>query len=55
MALFNTIPKATKSLRVLARLLGYPDAELRADLADMRTALHEEKSLAPHLARPLRR
>lgn len=47
MALFNTIPKASKSLRVLARLLGYPDAELRADLADMRTALHEEKALAP--------
>ena len=47
MALFNTIPKATKSLRVLARLLGYPDAELRADLADMRTALREEKALAP--------
>ncbi len=47
MALFNTIPRASKSLRVLARLLGYPDAELRADLADMRTALHEEKALAP--------
>ena len=47
MALFNTIPKATKSLRVLARLLGYPDAELRGHLADMRAALHEEKALAP--------
>ena len=47
MALFNTIPKATKSLRVLARLLGYPDAELRANLADMRAALHEEKALPP--------
>ena len=47
MALFNTLPKATKSLRVLARLLGYPDAELRANLADMRAALHEEKALPP--------
>ena len=47
MALFNTLPKATKSLRVLARLLGYPDAELRGHLADMRGALHEEKAVAP--------
>ena len=45
MALFNTIPKASKSLRVLARLLGYPDTELRGHLADMRIALHEEKAL----------
>ena len=47
MALFNTIPRASKSLRVLARLLGYPDAELRSHLADLRAALHEEKALAP--------
>ena len=47
MALFNNPPKATLSLRVLARLLGYPDAELRAHLADMRAALHQEKALAP--------
>ena len=47
MALFYTLPKATKSLRVLARLLGYPDAQLRSDLADMRGALHEERALAP--------
>ena len=47
MALFNTIPKATKSLRVLARLLGYPDAELRGHLADLRDALHEECALPP--------
>jgi nitrate reductase delta subunit len=45
MALFNTIPKASKSLRVLARLLGYPDTELRGHLADLRSALHEEKAL----------
>ncbi|CAN5565145.1 nitrate reductase molybdenum cofactor assembly chaperone [soil metagenome] len=47
MALFNNIPKATKSLRVLARLLGYPDAELRGHLADLRGALHEEHAVAP--------
>jgi len=47
MALFNTLPKATVSLRVLARLLGYPDAELRSHLADMRGALHQEKALVP--------
>ena len=45
MALFNTIPKTSKSLRVLAMLLGYPDTELRGHLADMRMALHEEKAV----------
>ena len=47
MALFNNIPHATKSLRVLARLLGYPGAELRGHLADLRGALHEEHALPP--------
>ena len=47
MALFNTPPVATKSLRVLARLLGYPDAELRANLNEMRAALQAERALAP--------
>jgi nitrate reductase molybdenum cofactor assembly chaperone NarJ/NarW len=47
MALFNNFPKTTKTLRVLARLLSYPDAQLRSDLADMRGALHEEHALAP--------
>ena len=47
MALFNNPPKASKSLRVLARLLGYPDDQLRSDLADMRYALHEERAVAP--------
>ncbi|MEO7954640.1 MAG: nitrate reductase molybdenum cofactor assembly chaperone [Polaromonas sp.] len=51
MALFNPIPQASKSLRVLALLLGYPDAGLRAHLGDLRTALHEEKALpTPRLA-----
>ena len=33
------------SLRVLARLLSYPDAALRDDLADMRAALLAERAL----------
>ena len=51
MALFNPIPQASKSLRVLALLLGYPDAELRSHLPDLRAALHAERALAtPRLA-----
>ena len=33
------------SLRVLARLLGYPDAALRSNLAELRKALHDERAL----------
>lgn len=47
MALFHNPPMASKSLRVLARLIGYPDAELRGNLAALRQALHEEHALAP--------
>lgn len=47
MALFPAIPHASKSLRVLALLLGYPDAELRAHLGDLRAALHAERALSP--------
>ena len=47
MALFNHPPMASKSLRVLARLLGYPDAELRGNLAALREALHGERALPP--------
>ena len=43
MALSN----ASISLRVLARLLSYPDAKLRADLSDMKTALHTDKTVLP--------
>ena len=35
----------TLSLRVLAHLLSYPDAALRAHLAEMRDALHRERAL----------
>ncbi len=46
MALFDSPPVPTKSLRVLARLLGYPDAILRDRLAEMRDALHAERALS---------
>ena len=45
MALFTTIPQASKTLRVLALLLGYPDTQLRAHLSDMRAALHDEAAV----------
>ena len=52
MALFNSIPPASKSLRVLARLLGYPDHGLRGHLSELQAALHLEKALpAPRLPR----
>lgn len=41
------LPNASISLRVLARLLAYPNAELRAHLPEMRDALHAEKAIAP--------
>ncbi len=47
MSLITTLPDVSISLRVLARLLSYPDAALRADLADMRDALHAQRSLPP--------
>ena len=34
------------TLRVLAHLLRYPDAELRAHLPELRAALHDERSLS---------
>jgi nitrate reductase molybdenum cofactor assembly chaperone NarJ/NarW len=39
------LPNASMSLRVLARLLSYPDAELREHLPDMRQALHADKAV----------
>lgn len=41
------LPNASISLRVLARLLAYPDAELRGQLAEMREALHADKVVTP--------
>ena len=41
-------PRGTaKTLRVLAALLGYPDARLRGHLAEMRDLLRDERALAP--------
>jgi nitrate reductase molybdenum cofactor assembly chaperone NarJ/NarW len=51
MGLFDSPPKATYTLRVLAHLLRYPDAGLRAHLGELRDALHAERALgAPRLA-----
>lgn len=45
MALLSTLPNASISLRVLARLLSYPDAQLRSQLGDLRAALHADKTV----------
>ena len=39
--------EAALSLRVLARLLTYPDAALRSHLREMREALHAERAILP--------
>ena len=46
MALLHHIPVASKSLRVLATLLSYPDAQLRSHFADMQAALQQEGALS---------
>ena len=46
MALFKNPEGSGWTLRVLARLLGYPDAQLRGHLAEMRDALHAEGALS---------
>ena len=45
MGLLSNPPNAAVSLRVLARLLSYPDARLRQNLRDMREALHADKTV----------
>jgi nitrate reductase delta subunit len=45
MALQSKLPNISISLRVLARLLSYPDRALRHDLADMRSALQDDRAL----------
>ncbi|MCW5638593.1 MAG: nitrate reductase molybdenum cofactor assembly chaperone [Rubrivivax sp.] len=42
---FLTPPEMRLTLRVLAKLLGYPSAELRAHLPDLREALAAERAL----------
>ncbi len=46
MGYFTGTPRAMSlTLRVLAHLLSYPDAQLRAHLPELRTALHDERAL----------
>lgn len=45
MTLLKTVPKATMTLRVFARLLSYPDAALREHMGEMRDALHNEAAI----------
>jgi nitrate reductase delta subunit len=45
MTVTSKLPNAALSLRVLARLLSYPDAELRIHLSAMRDALHTERAI----------
>jgi len=45
MSITSKLPSAALSLRVLARLLGYPDAGLRSHLSEMRAALHTERAI----------
>ncbi len=51
MSIFDQPRNAARTLRVLARLLGYPDTELRQQLPALREVLHDEGALsAPRLA-----
>lgn len=45
MTIASKFPNAALSLRVLARLLSYPDDELRSHLLAMRDALHTERAI----------
>jgi len=45
MSLLSNLPNASISLRVLARLLSYPDTALRGHLPDMREALHSDRTV----------
>jgi nitrate reductase delta subunit len=45
MTITANFPIAALSLRVLARLLSYPDAELRSHLSAMRDVLHTERAV----------
>ena len=49
----NRIPPAPRTLRVLAKLLGYPDSELRQHLPELRAALRGEGALSPALCNGL--
>lgn len=42
----TSLPNLSIALRVLSRLLAYPDSALRVDLIDMRAALHADSALS---------
>ena len=46
MTINSKVPNASFSLRALARLLSYPDPELRSNLSAMRDALHTERAIS---------
>ena len=46
MTINSKLPNAAFSLRALARLLSYPDSELRSNLSAMRDALHTERAIS---------
>ena len=46
MTINSKLRNAAFSLRVLARLLSYPDSELRSNLSAMRDALHTERAIS---------
>ncbi len=51
MPVLNRPPRASRTLRVLSALLGYPDAALRAQLPEMQPVLRDEAAVsAPRLA-----
>ncbi len=47
MSLFDNPRQASRTLRALARLLDYPDANLRTHLPALRDVLHAEGALSP--------
>jgi nitrate reductase delta subunit len=47
MSITSKPPDAARSLRVFARLLGYPDDGLRSHLSGMRDALYTERAITP--------
>ena len=46
MTINSKLPNAAFSLRALARLLSYPDSELRSNLSAMHDALHTERAIS---------
>ena len=46
MTITSRFPNAALSLRVFARLLSYPGAELHSHLSEMRDALHTERAIS---------